>query len=116
VWRDYAAITRNNYGKGEVTYIGCMPSDAYVSALLGQAIERAGLKGPAQSLRWPLVSRSGTNAQGRTLHYLMNYSASAQPVSYPFAGGTDLLTAASVAAGSTLTLQPWGVAIIEESR
>ena len=115
-WRDYAAITRNTYGKGEVTYVGCMPSDAVVSALLGQVIERAGLKGPAQSLRWPLVARSGTNAQGRTLHYLLNYSASAQPVSYPFAGGTELLTATPVAAGGTLVMQPWGVAIIEESR
>ena len=28
VWGKYAAITRNIYGKGEVTYLGFMPSDA----------------------------------------------------------------------------------------
>jgi beta-galactosidase len=115
-WGDYAAITRNTYGTGEVTYIGCMPSDAIVSAVLGQAIERAGLKGPAQSLRWPIVTRSGVNAQGSIIHYLLNYSAKPQPVGYPFGSGTELLTTAPVAAGSTLLLQPWGVAIIEEAR
>jgi len=116
VWGDYAAITRNSYGDGEVTYVGCMPGDAAISAVLAQAVERAGLKEPAQSLRWPIVARSGTNAQGRTIHYLLNYSATAQPVSYPFGNGTELLAASAVAAGSTLTLQPWGVAIIEETR
>jgi len=115
-WGDYAAITRNTYGTGEVTYIGCMPSDAIVSAVLGQAIVRAGLKGPAQSLRWPIVARSGVNAQGSIIHYLLNYSARPQPVGYPFGSGTDLLTTSPVAAGSTLSLQPWGVAIIEEAR
>jgi beta-galactosidase len=115
-WRDYAAITRNAYGKGEVTYVGCMPSDAIVSALLGQVIERAGLKGPAQALRWPIVARSGVNAQAHVIHYLLNYSARPEVVAYPFASGTELLAGSPVATGSTLALQPWGVAIIEEER
>jgi beta-galactosidase len=115
-WGGYAAITRNGYGNGEVTYVGCMPGDAVISAVLGQAVERAGLKGPAQSLHWPLIARSGTNAQGRAIHYLLNYSATAQSLVYPFAGGTDLLTGSTAKGGGTMTLQPWGVAIIEEAR
>lgn len=114
-WGRYAAITRNTYGKGEVTYVGCMPSGDVVSSLLGEAVSRAGLRGPAQSLRWPIIVRSGVNAQGHALHYVLNYSAKAQSLAYPFGGGTELLSGAAQAAGGAMTLGPWGVAIIEEA-
>ncbi|MFR5152844.1 MAG: beta-galactosidase trimerization domain-containing protein [Ruminococcus sp.] len=26
-WKDYAAITRNHYGKGQAVYIGCMTDE-----------------------------------------------------------------------------------------
>ena len=37
VWGKYAAITRNTYGKGEVTYVGFMPSDALTEKIVEEA-------------------------------------------------------------------------------
>lgn len=50
VWGNYAATTRNVYGKGEVTYIGFMPSDALAERMLEDAVRRAGLWGPQQAV------------------------------------------------------------------
>ena len=36
VWGTYAAVTRNRYGKGEVTYVGFMPSDALIEKILSR--------------------------------------------------------------------------------
>jgi beta-galactosidase len=40
VWGKYAAITRNTYGKGEVTYVGFMPSDALTEKIVEESIKR----------------------------------------------------------------------------
>ena len=34
-WNKYAAVTRNDYGKGTCIYLGCMTSSAYLKALIG---------------------------------------------------------------------------------
>jgi beta-galactosidase len=34
VWGKFAAITRNTYGKGEITYTGFMPSDALAEKIM----------------------------------------------------------------------------------
>ena len=114
VWGRYAAITRTSYGRGEVTYVGTMPSGAVLERVLGDAAARAGVTGPAQAAHFPLVVKSGVNAQGRTLHYLLNYSAVPRAFRYSFANGTDLLSGRAVAAGADVPLAPWGVAIVEE--
>lgn len=44
VWGRYAAITRNQYGKGEVTYVGFMPSNASLEKILEEAVGREGVK------------------------------------------------------------------------
>ena len=53
VWGKYAAITRNTYGKGEVTYIGFMPSDTLAEKILEEAVKRAGLWGPPANTPFP---------------------------------------------------------------
>ncbi|MBS1875711.1 MAG: beta-galactosidase [Acidobacteria bacterium] len=111
VWGEYAAATRNRYGKGEVTYIGFMPGDGLIDKLLGGAVARAGVAHP--DLRYPIVVRSGVNQRGKTLHYLLNYSAAEHDIAWPYADGKDLLTGAAAANSGKLTLAPWGVAIIE---
>ena len=113
VWGKYAAITRNPYGRGEVTYVGFMPSGAVLEALLGDAAARARVTGPAQAAHWPVIVRSGINGRGRTLHYLLNYSSKPQSFDYRFAGGHDLLSGEGVAPGK-VALLPWGVRIVAE--
>ena len=113
-WGEYAAVTRNRYGKGEVTYIGFMPSDALIERLLVEAVDRAGVTRLSGGLHFPIVVRSGVNGQGKAIHYLLNYSATGQTAAYPFGAGTDLLSGRSINRAETISLGPWGVAIILE--
>lgn len=113
VWGHYAAITRNRYGKGDVTYIGFMPSNALLTKILGDAADRAGVPSLGADLRFPIIVRSGVNAHGRALHYLFNYSEAARGVTYPFEAGTELLSGRPIPQGSPVDLAAWGAAIIE---
>ncbi len=114
VWGNYAAVTRNTYGKGEVTYVGFMPSDALTEKIMEDSVKRAGLWGPQQELHFPTIMRSGVLADGHTVHYIMNYSAAPIQVTYTFATGKDLLGGTVVGQNSSVTLPAWGVAVIEE--
>ncbi len=113
-WGEYAAVTRNRYGKGEVTYIGFMPGDALIGKLLAEAVDRAGVTHPDAGLRFPIVVRSGVTGRGKAIHYLLNYSAASRNVAYPFGAGTELLTGRAIKRGDSLELARWGVAIVEE--
>lgn len=113
-WPDYAAITRNAYGKGEVTYVGFMPSDAMIDKILSDEVRRAGIPDRSSGARFPVIVKSGALNNGHNVHYVFNYSASPQTFTYGFAGGSELLSGAGVATGSPVTLAPWGVQIIEE--
>jgi beta-galactosidase len=114
VWGKYAALTRNTYGKGDVTYIGFMPSDALAEKIVADAVKRAGLWGIQQSLHFPAIVRSGVLANGHVVHYLLNYSAVPIPIKYGFPSGRDLLSGDAVQKDGSTTLAAWGVAVIEE--
>lgn len=110
-WPNYAAITRNSYGKGEVTYIGFMPSDALIEGVLTDTAKRAGVVWP-EAARFPLIVRSGTLTNGSSVRYLLNYSPEKQNIPRELANGTDVLTGRQAAS----TIDPWGVAILESKR
>ena len=115
VWGKYASITRNGYGKGEVTYVGFMPSDALIGAILAQAVERAKVTRLGADFHFPLIVRGGVNARHKAVHYLLNYSAGSRALEYPFGAGADLLSGKSIGKGDRIELGPWGIAIVEES-
>jgi len=50
------------------------------------------------------------------MHYYFNFSSVPQHFAYAYTAGTELLSNAKVAAGGTLTLEPWGVAIVGSTR
>lgn len=114
VWGKYAAIVRNDYGKGEVTYVGFMPSDAMIEKILEESVKRAGLWGAQQAVHFPTIVRSGTLSDGHAVHYVLNYSVAPASVGYAFAAGKNLLTGEAVAQNGTVALPAWGVAVIEE--
>lgn len=107
-WPNYAAITRNSYGKGEVTYIGFMPSDALIEGILTDTAKRAGVVWP-DAARFPLIVRTGTLTNGSRVRYLLNYSREKLNIPRELTNGTDLLTGRQAAS----TIDPWGVAILE---
>jgi beta-galactosidase len=111
-WGNYAAITENHYGKGLATYVGFMPGDKLIEALLKDAVKKAGIDSPAQLNHFPVVVKSGINSQGKSVHYLFNYSGSESKVHYSFATGNDLFNGGIVKTNSEVTLPAWGVSIV----
>jgi beta-galactosidase len=110
-WPAYAAMTRNAYGKGEVAYVGFMPTDAMIEKILAGEARRAGVAIP--ETRFPIIVRGGQLSNGRAVRYVLNYSAAPQRLAGGVGAGTELLSGRKVEAGQALDLAPWGVAIIE---
>lgn len=112
-WGKYAAVTQNNYGSGLATYIGCGTSNAITEKIIEGAVKAAGLWGKDQALKFPLITKSGINQQGKSVHFYFNYSSEPKTFIYPYEDGKALLTDERVTTQSQLTLSPWGFQIIE---
>ncbi|HEU0005695.1 MAG TPA: beta-galactosidase [Terriglobia bacterium] len=110
----YPAITRNEHGKGTVTYEGTVLSDKIQEKVLVEILKRAGLHGPDQALPGSVRYKAGIGNGGKPIRYYLNYSDQARTFSYPHESGTDLLTQKPIAKLQTLTLSPWGLVIVEE--
>jgi beta-galactosidase len=113
VWGKYAAITENNYGKGLATYIGCLTSSAVTDKILADALKKASLWGNDQQIAFPIITKSGVNKNGKTVHYYFNYSDKETSLNYPYGNGKELLSGNNIASKSTLQLAAWDVKIIE---
>lgn len=110
-WGQYAAITRNHYGKGTAWYLGTMLPPEELKKYLLRAVEDAGI--PIPEVRWPAVIRSGITQAGTTVHFLLNYSQNHLDIAGSW-NGTDLLTNKQYQPDETITLPEWGCAILEE--
>ena len=91
-----------------------MPTDALAEKIMKEAVERANLWGPQQALHFPTIMRSGLLANGKAVHYVLNYSASPTQASYGFPAGKDLLSGSTIQKDGTIALPAWGAAIVEE--
>ena len=112
-WKEYAAITKNHYGKGTAIYIGCMTDDNTLKAVLTEALNSAEVEIPEYS--WPVIIRKGINDLNKCVRYILNYSAEEQNVIYHGANGTELFSEESVQDGDTVTVLPWNLKIVEEA-
>ena len=112
-WNEYAAITKNHYGKGTAIYIGCMTDDNTLKAVIIEALNSAEVEIPEYN--WPVIVRKGTNDLGKCVKYIMNYFAEEQNVVYHGANGTELFSGEAVQDGETITVSRWNVKIVEEA-
>ena len=112
-WKEYAAITKNHYGKGTAIYIGCMTDDNALNAVLTEA--RNSAEGEIPEYSWPVIVRKGINDLNKCVRYILNYSAEEQNVIYHGANGTELFSEESVQDGDTVTVLPWNLKIVEEA-
>ena len=112
-WKEYAAITKNHYGKGTAIYIGCMTDNNTLKAVLAEALNSAEVEIPEYS--WPVIVRKGTNDLGKCVRYILNYSAEEQNVVYHGTDGTELFSEESVQDGESITVLPWNLKIVEEA-
>ena len=109
-FRDYAAATLHAYGAGRAAYIGAHLDPEVLEPLLERLLPALGLSVP--ETRWPLVVKEGTNDLGRTVRYLLNYSAAPARTAAP-ADCTDLLTERAYDRGAALQIPAWSAAILE---
>jgi beta-galactosidase len=112
----YPAITENHFGKGMVTYEGSVLSDGLQQKVLERVLEQAQLVGPDQKLPAAVKVKHGASRAGKTIHYYFNFSSTPQRIVYPYATGQELLSSHSQVSGGALSLEPWGVAIVEQVR
>jgi beta-galactosidase len=114
-WGKYAAITENKFGKGLATYVGCVTSNQVTEKILSAAIKKAGIEGPDQQISFPLITKSGINQKGKTIHYYFNYSANSQRIEYPYNNAKNLLSNTIVNTKDTIALNGWGFIVLEEN-
>jgi len=112
----YPAITQNTFGKGTLTYEGTVLSDKLQAAVLRNVLQLAGLTSADQDLPAPVRVKHGSNRNGKTLHFYLNYSGTPQRFAYSYGAGVDLLTQNKLSHAQTITLNPWDAAIVEEGR
>lgn len=110
-WKDYAAVTRNEYGKGTATYLGCMVSDDALDAILKDALCDAQIEIPKQS--FPVIVRRGRNDFGKEVVYYLNYSAEEQEVFWHGNAAVELTGGAGVKQGDKIVIEPWNLRILE---
>jgi hypothetical protein len=77
-------------------------------------VKRAGLSSPDQDLPGAVKVRHGRAADGKVVHYYLNFSGANQQFQYAYGSGRELLTNTSSRHGSTLALRPWDLAIVAE--
>jgi beta-galactosidase len=111
----WPAITVNSFGAGTLLYEGTYLSTKMQTAVLRDAIDKAGLTSNDQQLPAVVHVTHGVNRMGKHIHYYFNYSGAEVKASYAYGAGTNLLDAKRVSNGQELTLAPWDLAIVEEN-
>lgn len=112
-WKDYAAITRKHYGKGQAVYIGCMTDEETLKSVYKAVLPEADVEIP--EYHYPIIVRKGLNDLGKTVCYFLNYSGMELEMPYDYKNGIELLENTAVENGTALQMPAWGVKIVEEA-
>jgi beta-galactosidase len=116
VWNRYTAAAENAYGKGHTLYLATLFDDPVLAELLKKFFSDIRLSEPDKlsfNVKYPVSIKQGINDDGKHIVYFLNYSADRKIVTNPHGTATELLTGVTVATGESLTLAPWGVAVLE---
>jgi beta-galactosidase len=111
----WPALTRNRYGDGSLTYIGSWPSQALLLRIAFDALQSAGVNGAHRDVPGRVRLKRGVNRHGKKIRYYLNYSPDPQLFSCGPCAAANLITGDTVMEGREIGLEPWGVAILEES-
>lgn len=112
-WKRYAAVTRNRYGEGCATYLGCGVTPGMMREILRDTLDAAGIPAEEGGIAFPVIVRKGVNDLGCEVAYYLNYSAECQPVPYHGPDARELLTDEVFHDGDTMELAPWNLKILE---
>lgn len=112
-WKKYAAVTRNHYGKGSATYLGCWVTDEMLREILANTLEEAGIERKNLETEFPVIIKRGINDFGKEITYYMNYSSEIQKVRYLGETAVDLIEDSIVGSEQMLEIAPWDLKILE---
>ncbi|MBQ9273789.1 MAG: beta-galactosidase [Succinivibrio sp.] len=114
-WDGYAAVTENYCSHGRAWYLGCYFSPEHLQNFVREVIAKAvpGIRPHPET--FPVIIREGVNEAGHKLTYYLNYSAVKQTASYSGSEATELTAGRALHDGDKVTLEPWGVQIVEEN-
>jgi beta-galactosidase len=111
----WPAVTRNHYGDGSLTYVGSWPSQALLLRIASDVLQSAGASGVDRHVPSQVRLKSGVNRHSRRVRYYLNYSPNLQVFSCGPRAATNLITEETVKGDRKIELDPWGVAILEDS-
>ncbi len=112
----WPAITRNEFGKGTLTYEGTFLSNELQQHIVLDVLKDAGVSPTESQLPSNIREKSGVNGFGKRLHYFLNYSSAPETFVYSGPAGADLLTGAAIHPAQTVSLAPWDLVIVEEQK
>lgn len=108
----YAAVTRNSHAKGTLVYQAALLTNELQRAIIAEAAETAGIRGPEKSLPATVRMRQGINERGERVVYLMNFSPRPAEIVWQWDGGEEILSGRRLEKGGKLLLDRWGLAIV----
>ena len=103
-------LTVNDFGKGKGYYVGARSNEEFYRKYLGDICESLGIK-PVAKTPEGIEATARYNENGEFLFLLNNTQEKKEIVMEE--AGTDLLTGKAYAKGDTLTLEKYGVAIVQ---
>ena len=109
----WPAITKNQFGKGTLTYEGTALSEQLQQAIVQLTLRDSGIPFDPEASRSAIRVKSGSNASGRSITYLLNYSSAPADVKYAGNPAHDLLTGRPLSPGQVLSIQAWDLVIAE---
>ena len=113
-WNRYAAVTKNDFGKGTALYRGAFFGDSLLEEILRTYLVQTGYQlSFDDKLHFPVILKRGRNDFGKELYYYFNYSGEKQTATHIGGSGVELLAEKEVAYRQVLTLAPWDLAIVE---
>ena len=113
-WGRYAAVTEHASGSGHALYLGAFFDDKLLGGILRGYLQKHGMEGLSPDApHFPVIVKRGINDFGRELYYYLNYSGEPQTVRHTGGDGTELTEGGDVRRDAELTLDAWGVRIVE---
>lgn len=107
---EYAAITRNRYGKGLATYLACNVSDTLLMELIKNTAKSADIN--VGDTEFPIIHRHGINKYDKEIHYYMNFSGKDRTVTIDNKG-KDIFSDIEIDENAKVVIPAWNLKIFE---
>ncbi len=115
-WDRYTAVAQNHYSKGHTLYLGTMFGKNTLKALLKDFFLLCDINEPDKlsfSATYPVSVKQGINDDGKHILYFLNYSKKIQTITNTSGDAVELISNENVFRNDRITLEPWGVKILE---